>query len=88
MFCTVASNEKTQTVLEDMLTHYGLALDRHLDDKNAAYAHVKRVEAIKKCSSYMKKLKSIDEVMKQSMISTIAIKDPFMKHKHKDFMED
>ena len=40
---------------------------------------------IKKCSAEMRKLKSIDEAMKQSVTAMVQLKDAFMQRKYEQF---
>ena len=49
--------------------------------------HVKRVSQIKKCSAEMKKLKSINEAMSQSVNAMIQLKDIFMQRKYELFYD-
>ena len=54
-------------MINDLQRFYKVRDEKDLDEHNARANHIKRVAQIKKCSLEMKKLKSINEAMTQSV---------------------
>lgn len=83
----LVTSRQFKHVVDDLMRFYKVCDDQDLDEKNAMAKHVKRVSQIKKCSAEMKKLKSINEAMSQSVNAMIQLTDIFMQRKYELFSD-
>lgn len=81
----LVTSRQFQHVVNDLQRFYKVRDEKDLDEHNARANHIKRVAQIKKCSLEMKKLKSINEAMTQSVGAMIQLQDIFMQMKYEMF---